>query len=815
MRKWLIVEREKTMFILFCFLGFFRLSKIDEQRKKKKSKTSTIFFLLFLFNNNRFTNAAFGRSRSRGSFSRRLGSQGEEHQQQRQQRRDGSQSPTRRRVATSSSSSSSAPALLPPPLAPLPPPPPPSSKSKPQPQTKHRRKLATVVMMNLAMAFERTDEVVLPAVYSFVAASFGANLLQLSYLTLARALTQALLSPLGGWLGHAFNRVAVLTLGCAIWGAAMSAFAFATTLGQGVACWALTGAGLCIVVPNAQSLTADLHAEHRRGAAFGTLHLTSALGAALGGLYATNVGASRPLGWDGWRVAMLLLGAAALAIGAANALVSADPRAMRGSRWRLAPEEVAGGEDEGGAGTSTAAAATGSNGGSVLPLESLEGNNDDEEEGGRGRGRGGMTTTTAVTAAAASQEQDEEEDEGVVPLAVAPKGRQGAVLSSSSSSSSPPPPPSVITIADVAEVPPPSKPPSFLSDFAAVLRVPTFVIIVAQGIVGNVPMAALAFQTLYLQLLGIPSSWASAAVSAGFGAHALGGLIGGALGDAAARWSPRHGRVLVCQASVVLGALATLLMLRGLPRGYYEADSATLPPPPTPPPILKSRAAAAVPLYVFVFVVNGLVNAWPAPACNNPIFAEIVPARSRTLVYAFDRSFEMAVAALVGGPLVSLVAMKLFGFSDGDAGASGDPRQDGPKAEALSAALAASTAVPWAACALLYNGVHCTYARDKARVAARAAAERRSRSSSTVGGGGVVGVGGVDIISSSNNNSSLRSPPPPPQMLQRSGSIDGRPGDRAPRRDDCVAAAGVGRGGKKRGGGGGGGGSGGGGVGGS
>ena len=79
-------------------------------------------------------------------------------------------------------------------------------------------------MMNLAMAFERTDEVVLPAVYSFVAASFGANLLQLSYLTLARALTQALLSPLGGWLGHAFNRVAVLSVGCLVWGAAMGAF---------------------------------------------------------------------------------------------------------------------------------------------------------------------------------------------------------------------------------------------------------------------------------------------------------------------------------------------------------------------------------------------------------------------------------------------------------------------------------------------------------------------------------------------------------------------------------------------------------------
>lgn len=542
---------------------------------------------------------AFARSRSRGSFHRGVStSNGEHHHQSSPATREGGG----RRTNTTAPTTTSLPPIQPP----LPPP------------TKHRRKRATFFMMNLAMAFERTDEVVLPAVYSFVAASFGANLLQLSYLTLARALTQALLSPLGGWLGHAFNRVPVLTLGCAVWGAAMSAFAFSNTLAQGIACWAFTGAGLCIVVPNAQSLTADLHEESKRGAAFGTLHLTSALGAALGGLYATNVGALRPGGWDGWRVAMLLLGVAALGIGVLNSLVSADPRALKGSRWRLAPEEGPEG------------------GGMPLPLELIvgeRGNGEgDTERGGLERRDKASAVLPSVTAreeavaltASALDEDDEDEDEdgasAVAPLAVAPKARVGGGGEATPTSS------------------PPPKAPTFLSDFFSVLRVPTFVIIVAQGIVGNVPMAALAFQTLYLQLLGIPASWASAAVSAGFGAHALGGLLGGALGDAAARWSPRHGRVLVCQASVVLGALATLLMLRGLPRGY-SVDAKALPPPP--PPVERSRAAAAVPSYLAVFILGGLVNAWPAPACNNPIFAEIVPARSRTLVYAFDRSFEM------------------------------------------------------------------------------------------------------------------------------------------------------------------------------
>ena len=42
----------------------------------------------------------------------------------------------------------------------------------------------------------------LPAVYRFVGASFAASPSQLGYLTLSRALVQALASPLGGLLGE-------------------------------------------------------------------------------------------------------------------------------------------------------------------------------------------------------------------------------------------------------------------------------------------------------------------------------------------------------------------------------------------------------------------------------------------------------------------------------------------------------------------------------------------------------------------------------------------------------------------------------------
>ncbi len=117
-----------------------------------------------------------------------------------------------------------------------------------------------------------------------------------------------------------------------------------------------------------QSVTADFYEEEHRGRAFGTLHLTSAAGAALGGLYATNMGEcackhrvpctvicqhiagmiqcasiaaiwlmrATPAGathlsqFEGWRLAFSILGFISLAIGLANFAFSKDPRVFDG-----------------------------------------------------------------------------------------------------------------------------------------------------------------------------------------------------------------------------------------------------------------------------------------------------------------------------------------------------------------------------------------------------------------------------------------------------------------------------------------------------
>ncbi len=54
---------------------------------------------------------------------------------------------------------------------------------------------------------------------------------------------------------------------------------FHCTAGAGI-----NGIGLSMVIPSGQSMVADYYPEERRGAAFGALYLTGAVGAMLGAL---------------------------------------------------------------------------------------------------------------------------------------------------------------------------------------------------------------------------------------------------------------------------------------------------------------------------------------------------------------------------------------------------------------------------------------------------------------------------------------------------------------------------------------------------
>lgn len=104
-------------------------------------------------------------------------------------------------------------------------------------------------------------------------------------------------------------------------------------------------------------------------------------------------------------------------------------------------------------------------------------------------------------------------------------------------------------------------------------------------------------------------------------------------GDWAAKTAPDRGRIMAAQFSVACGLPLSVLLLKGLPTEDAHGFTDSL-----------------APRYAAVMALFGLLISWCGSA-NSAIFAEIVPDNLRSVIYAFDRSFEGAVAAC-GMPLV-------------------------------------------------------------------------------------------------------------------------------------------------------------------
>ncbi|KAL4859340.1 Zinc finger CCCH domain-containing protein 12 [Chlorella vulgaris] len=231
-------------------------------------------------------------------------------------------------------------------------------------------------------------------------------------------------------------------------------------------------------------------------------------------------------------------------------------------------------------------------------------------------------------------------------------------------------------------------PRAMLEDVSQVLAVPSFVIVVTQGVIGSLPWNALVFNTYYLQLLGFSDVQSS--------------LLGGFIGDWAAKRYPNHGRVAVAQVSVALSVPLAVSVFKALPVG---------------------NSAGVVALYGAAFTVWGLMSSWAGSACTSPVLAEVVASQLRSVVYSFDRAFEGAVAAC-GAPIVGWLAERL-----GFAREGGGDQTDMQRAEALGDAIVICTAVPWALCCLLFSGLHVTYARDR-RLALRSQRTRSGQAAS-------------------------------------------------------------------------------------
>ncbi|KAJ7965699.1 Major facilitator superfamily [Quillaja saponaria] len=227
----------------------------------------------------------------------------------------------------------------------------------------------------------------------------------------------------------------------------------------------------------------------------------------------------------------------------------------------------------------------------------------------------------------------------------------------------------------------------------SVIKIPSFQIIVAQGVTGSFPWSALSFAPMWLELIGFSHEKTAFLIALFVISSSVGGLFGGKMGDKFSAHHPNSGRIILAQISSASAIPLAAILLLGLPDN-----------------------PSTVVAHGLVLVLVGFFISWNAPATNNPIFAEIVPERSRTSVYALDRSFESILSSFAP-PVVGILAQHVYGYKPIPKGfiESEGIATDRNNAASLAKALYTGIGIPMALCCLIYSFLYCTYPRDRER----------------------------------------------------------------------------------------------------
>jgi len=220
--------------------------------------------------------------------------------------------------------------------------------------------------------------------------------------------------------------------------------------------------------------------------------------------------------------------------------------------------------------------------------------------------------------------------------------------------------------------------------------IPTFCIMIMQGIFGTIPWAVMGNSMLYFQLTGMDDGHASVLSSEGTVTGMFGNLLGGVVADALARRFGYHGRPLSAQITVAIGIPMIYLQFYGIPPG-----------------------AGSFGVYFVLIAGFGILGSWAQSGTNFPILSDIVPPADRSKVMAWEGAFENSIATALGNVLIAFFAETCFGFKFGKVKAEGEA--DLPAASALGQAMTLTICVPWCICFVAYGLLHWSYPRDMKR----------------------------------------------------------------------------------------------------
>lgn len=220
--------------------------------------------------------------------------------------------------------------------------------------------------------------------------------------------------------------------------------------------------------------------------------------------------------------------------------------------------------------------------------------------------------------------------------------------------------------------------------FCGFLRLPSFCMIVVQGIFGTIPWTVLWMMQLYYQAQGIMPNWATGLlVGLNPFVAMLGTMLGGYLSDYLEVKFGSHGRPLTAQLTVALGVPFMWLNFWGLEPFLYGFW-----------------------VYFAVNIGFGIVGSWAQAGCNWPVLSKIVPESSRSRVMAIEGALENSLAAILGPLFLQLIAGRL-GFT------LDEVSQGGKEATRLfGLALMLVSTLPWMVAYIFYSLLHYTVPLD-------------------------------------------------------------------------------------------------------
>ncbi|CAK9029889.1 unnamed protein product [Durusdinium trenchii] len=238
------------------------------------------------------------------------------------------------------------------------------------------------------------------------------------------------------------------------------------------------------------------------------------------------------------------------------------------------------------------------------------------------------------------------------------------------------------------------------------LRIPTFSIMILQGIFGGMPWTIMGNNLLFFKLCGLPD-WQASILTSEFTVMAtFGSILGGLVADFLAKRLGLHGRPLSAQITVAIGIpLENQKLSTHWRELFVESLSNTM--------YLQFWGIPAGEggfwTYLVIIAAFGLLGTWAGSGTNLPILSHIVPPGERSKVMAWEGALESSLATAVGPASVSILAKCIFGYNFGEEEKNGKSIE---AATALGKAMAVSICLPWIVTFLVYTLMHWSYPRD-------------------------------------------------------------------------------------------------------